>query len=136
MGATSGGVLDMPDLTSRRAEEVVRDHLWQSSHGSIDQDLRRNYSEKLVLLTGRGTFRGHEGLRQLNASLNRELPGARFDYRTLLAEGEIAFVEWTARTEDARVTDGADSYLVRDGRIIAQTIHYTVRRRGDGEAAP
>lgn len=25
--------------------------------------------------------------------------------------------------------DGADSYLVRDGKIVAQTVHYTVKRR-------
>ena len=30
--------------------------------------------------------------------------------------------------------DGADSYVVRDGRIAAQTIHYRVER--DGPSAP
>lgn len=29
---------------------------------------------------------------------------------------------------DAEVQDGADSYVIRGGRIVAQTIHYTVRR--------
>jgi hypothetical protein len=27
------------------------------------------------------------------------------------------------------VTDGADSYLIEDGRIVAQTIHYTVQQK-------
>jgi hypothetical protein len=136
VGAAAGRVLDMPGVSARSAEEVIGDHLSQSRHGSIDEDLRRNYSESVVLLTGHGTFRGHDGLRQLNDRLNRELPGARFDYRTLLVEGEVGFVEWTARTVDARVTDGADSYVVRGGRIAAQTIHYTVRRREDRAAVP
>jgi hypothetical protein len=45
----------------------------------------------------------------------------------VMAEGEMGFLEWTAEAENgARVTDGADSYLIRDGRIRAMTIHYTV----------
>lgn len=27
-------------------------------------------------------------------------------------------------SDKVKVEDGADSYLIRDGRIIAQTIHY------------
>jgi len=41
--------------------------------------------------------------------------------------GEIALLEWTASTPSgARVQDGADSFVIRGGRIQAQTIHYTV----------
>lgn len=38
----------------------------------------------------------------------------------------MAFLEWSAMSPHAKVTDGADSYLIRNGRIIVQTIHYTV----------
>ena len=34
--------------------------------------------------------------------------------------------EWTADGPTARVRDGADSFVIRDGRIVVQTIHYTV----------
>jgi len=44
----------------------------------------------------------------------------------MLVEGELGFLEWSARGSGAEVEDGADSYLIRDGRIVAQTIHYTV----------
>lgn len=40
MGATAGGVLDVPDLSSRSAEAVIRDHLSQGRDGSIDEDGR------------------------------------------------------------------------------------------------
>lgn len=40
---------------------------------------------------------------------------------------DVGFLEWTARAADgSRVEDGADSFVIRDGRIRAQTIHYTV----------
>ncbi len=58
--------------------------------------------------------------------LERELPGGSFEYVTRLVDGDVGFLEWTARSAHARVCDSADSYVVRDGRIVAQTIHYTV----------
>ena len=92
----------------------------------IEEDLLRNYAEEVPLLTGKDRFHGHEGLRRLNAMLFRELPGAQFEYRTLLVEGEVGFLEWSARTEDARIADGADSYVARGGQIVAQILHYRI----------
>ncbi len=111
---------------SRSAREVFEDHLRDGKEGSVEEDLARNYAQDVVLLTGRGVYRGHDGLRELNRLLQEELPGATYEYRTKLVEGEVAFLEWEARSEHARVEDGVDSYVVRDGRIIAQTVHYTV----------
>ncbi|MAC63653.1 MAG: SnoaL-like polyketide cyclase, partial [Flavobacteriaceae bacterium] len=30
--------------------------------------------------------------------------------------------------DSSQIDDGADSYIVREGLIIAQTIHYTIRK--------
>lgn len=111
----------------RSAVEVLDDHLSESQTGSIEDDLARNDAQDLVVLTGRGVYRGHDGLKELAQLLEQELPHATFEYRTRLIEGEMGFLEWTARAAGAVVDDGADSYLIRDGRILAQTIHYTVK---------
>ncbi len=39
--------------------------------------------------------------------LREEMPGATFEHTTQLVEGEAAFLEWIARSESVRVTDGA-----------------------------
>ncbi|MEK8088368.1 nuclear transport factor 2 family protein [Thermithiobacillus plumbiphilus] len=111
----------------RTTQEVFEDHLWQSNHGSVEEDFARNYADDVVLLTGEGIYRGLEGLRYLTNVLMQALPGACFDYYTRLVAGEMAFLEWGTQTEKSQVKDGADSYLIRNGRIIAQTIHYTVQ---------
>ena len=111
---------------ARTAEQVLDDHLRESQEGSIDEDLARNYAEDVVILSRRGVHRGHDGLKHLNQLLMEELPGASFESRLRLVEGEVGFLEWAARADGARVRGGADSYLIRDGKIIAQTIHYTV----------
>ena len=116
-------------MTKKRPPaEVLDDHLRESLLGSIEADVTKNYARDVIVLTSRGVYRGHDGLRELADLLRIELPNAKFSYGTRLVEGEVGFLEWTARSENAEVQDGADSYLIRDGRIVAQTIHYTVKR--------
>jgi hypothetical protein len=116
----------------RTAREVFEDHLRCRRCHAVEEDLARNYAEDVVLLTGQGVFRGHDGVRRAAAILWGQLPCAAYEYRTTLLEGEVAFLEWTACCESARVDDGADSFVIRDGRIIVQTIHYTAIPRQAG----
>jgi hypothetical protein len=111
---------------SRTAREVFEDHLHIGTEGTVEEDIERNYAGTVVILSGDGVRHGHAGLREQARKLQRELPNCAFRYGTQLVEGEVAFLEWTAEADGARVSDGADSYLIRDGQIIAQTIHYIV----------
>jgi hypothetical protein len=95
----------MRQAQSRSAEEVLEEHLRGANEGSVDADLKKNFSEDLVVLTGRGVFRGHEGMRKLNRILQEELPKGSYTYRTKLVVGEMAFLEWTAESEQAVVED-------------------------------
>ena len=116
-----------PSIAARTAREVLDDHLRLANAWDFETDLARNFSEDIVLLTGYGIFRGIAGVREKVRLLGEHLPGGRWTYLNVMAEGEMGFLEWTAEAENgARVVDGADSYLIRDGRIRAMTIHYTV----------
>ena len=96
----------------------------------LEEDLRRNVAANIFILINRGVFRGHDGVRQLAWMLAEELPEHRkFQYTHVAAEGRIAFLEWTYEDDQAQVPDGADSYLIEDGKIVAQTIHYTVQTK-------
>jgi hypothetical protein len=97
--------------------------------GDVGTDLERNVDEDIVVLTGFGTFRGRDQVRTLAELLEAQLPGASFEYTTTLVHGEMAFLEWTASGPTARVRDGVDSFVIRDGRIVVQTIHYTVENQ-------
>jgi hypothetical protein len=128
----------MEDLSTRPAQEVLDDHLnlterfgaeenWQRI---VEEDIRRNVSEDMVILISRGTFRGHEGVRELARMLGEELPEHHaFEYTYRAVEGRMAFLEWAYEDDNVRVRDGADSYLIEDGKIVAQTIHYTVEQK-------
>lgn len=109
----------------RTTSDVFDDHLRLRNEGDLETDLTRNYSPDVVLLTGIGVFRGHDGVRASADILRGYARGTHYDYRVRLVEGEIAYLEWRADSAHARIDDGADSFLIRDGRIQIQTIHYT-----------
>jgi len=127
----------MEDLKNRSAREVLDDHLniandWTDTPFDqvLDEDLRRNVSEDIVLLINRGTFKGHDGVRQLAQMLSEELPEHNsFDYTYIAAEGKVGLLEWTYQDSTVEVRDGVDSYVIEEGKIVAQTIHYTLEQR-------
>ena len=116
----------MKPAAPRTAREILTSHLDLRRNGELEKDLEENYSPDLVILTGFGIFYGHEGMRLTAAILNEQLPDARFTYKEVVVDGEMGLLEWSGESDKTQVQDGADSYLVRDGRIVAQTIHYTV----------
>ncbi len=114
------------ELRRRPAAEVFEDHLRLAGEHRFEEDIERNVSPEIVVLERRGIFRGREGAKELARLLEQELPRAPYVYTNRLVEGRVAFLEWTAEAEHACVRDGADSFLIENGWIVAQTIHYTV----------
>lgn len=112
---------------NKSTRETFEDHLARADRGDVEGDLAENFAPDCVLLTTYGRFDGHAGVRAAARLLAQQVPDAKYHYRQRSVEGEIAFLEWTAEGRNAEVRDGADSYLVRDGRIQVMTIHYTVQ---------
>lgn len=69
--------------------------------------------------------RGHDGVRTMARRMNDLAPDASFDYYDLQVVGHLEFLGWSGTgTDGTRLGDGADSYTIRDGKIVAQTIHF------------
>ncbi|MCL4301181.1 MAG: nuclear transport factor 2 family protein [Anaerolineae bacterium] len=97
-----------------------------------EEDIALNFAPDVVLLTCTGIYRGHEGIRQSAEILRKHFPRGTYNYRNKLVEGEVAFLEWTGQSPHGQVKDGTDSFVIRNGRIVARTIHYSVKP-DDGE---
>jgi len=116
------------DLRNRSAREVFEDHLRTAKEWAFEEDIKRNFSEDCVVLIRDGVYWAHDSLIELANRLREEMPAATFEYTTQRMEGDAAFLEWMTRFESVKVTDGADSFFIRDGLVVAQTIHYTVEQ--------
>lgn len=111
--------------------EVMSRHL-ELSRSHSERDFLECYREDSFLIMSDGVRRGLEGIRACYRRLNRELPNARFTYKVVVIEHDVGFLEWSADSDTHVVEDGADSYVIRDGYIRAQTIHYTLVPKNRG----
>jgi aerobic-type carbon monoxide dehydrogenase small subunit (CoxS/CutS family) len=112
-------------------QEVLKRHL-ELARSHSEQDFLECYRENSFVVMRTGVQRGIEGIRACYRQLNRELPNACYIYNRILVEEDVAFVEWSANSDAHAVMDGIDSYVIQDGYIRAQTIHYTLRPKGKG----
>jgi hypothetical protein len=114
---------------SRSTSDVFRNHLQLREEGKLDEDLELNYSETVVLIHEHGTVSGRDGVRELRERLRKQLPGGTCQYLTQRVEGEYAFLLWRASSAIARIDYGVDTFVIRDGRIVMQTVHYHLQRQ-------
>ena len=63
------------------------------------------------------------------AVLESQIPEANFLYTTKTVYNEIAFLEWQAEAADSYIDDGVDTFIINNGKIVIQTMHYTVKDR-------
>ncbi|QTG79432.1 nuclear transport factor 2 family protein [Arthrobacter crystallopoietes] len=112
----------------RTIQEVLNSHLHHRTVGDLEGDLRENYADDVVLLSAEGVHRGHDGVRHLADILQSYIQDGSYQFHKLLTDGEIGMLVWTGSTDELKIHDGVDSFVVRDGRITAQTIHYSTRR--------
>lgn len=118
---------DRAELAVRDARKVLEDHLDRRDEGDLEADLARNYHPDVLLLSAEGVNRGHDGVRALAAVLDRYIPRGQYSYRRLLTDGEIGMLEWSGHFYDGEEAthDGVDSFVIQDGLIVAQTIHFS-----------
>ena len=111
----------------RSTIEVLDDHLERRERGDIEGDLEHNFAHDVVLLCEHGVLRGRDAVRTSAKALADQLPEACFEFRFKVIDGEHALLHWSARSANARVDLGVDTFVIRDGRIVLQTISYQLK---------
>lgn len=109
---------------SRSTKEVFEDHLQLRIYGDLEADLSRNYSDTVVLLTENSNLRGHDALRLSAGRLADQLPNGKFEFLSKQVSGPYALLIWQADSDRFKVIGGADTFLIEDGKIQMQSIHY------------
>jgi hypothetical protein len=112
------------DLSKRTPQEVFEHHGQALGAEDLDATLL-DYAENACLITPSAVMRGKDAIREFFVGLFQALPKAQWGVKTVYADN-VLFLEWTADSARASVSDGADTFIFQDGLIQYQTVHGTV----------
>ena len=103
-------------------KDVVDNHLKCFGAGDLEGILA-DYAPGAVLFTQDGPLRGAAAMRPLFQAMITEFqePGAAFRMTRQSIEGDCAYLLWTAETADNVYEIATDTFVVRDGKIVAQS---------------
>lgn len=116
-------------MATKSTSEVIDSHLKNRENGELEKDIHENISKDVIILSTYGTFKGHEGVRRSSAKLKELVGDVQYSYDKILIEGDYAYLEWSVESQHISVHDGADSFVVKEGKIVFQTAHYTVTKK-------
>jgi hypothetical protein len=103
-------------------QAVLNHHL--QCFGTNDlEGILSDYTVDSVVLTPEGAIRGLSAIRSFFTAALAEFgqPGTTFALKTVLIEGDCAFIVWDAETVNNRFDSATDTFVIRDGRIAVQT---------------
>src|SRR4051812_15290102 len=114
-----------------RTKDIIDHHL--SAFAARDlKGVLSDYAPGAVFFTQNGVLKGVEAIRPLFQAMIAEFskPGATFSMKVQFVEGDYAYILWTAETADNVYELGTDTFIVREGRIVAQSFTGKTTRKG------
>ncbi len=105
-------------------KQVVDHHLTAFLAGDLEETIK-DYTDTSVFISPNGIARGRDEIRTVYTRLFGGMfaPGTyEFTKDMEHVEGEVAYVLWHADCATARVVLATDTFVIRDGAIVTQTV--------------
>jgi ketosteroid isomerase-like protein len=109
---------------SEQTEQTLRHHLQAFGAGDVEA-IMADYTEDAVLISPDGTLRGHAQIRALFEQMFATMfppDSTALNLVKQVVEGDIAYILWSARSAHYQAPWGTDTFVMRDGKIVAQTL--------------
>ena len=103
-------------------KDVLDRHLKCFGEGDL-KGILSDYAPGAVLFTSDGPLKGADAIRPLFQALIAEFgkPGSAFNMKQRFVEGDYGYILWDAQTPDNVYEIATDTFVVRDGKIVAQS---------------
>jgi ketosteroid isomerase-like protein len=103
-------------------QDVLYHHLKYFGEGDLEGILS-DYAPDAVMFTPDGPLKGVDAIRPVFQALIAEFgkPGAVFKMKKESVEHDFGYILWKAETADNLYELGTDTFVVRDGKIVAQS---------------
>jgi ketosteroid isomerase-like protein len=111
-------------------KDVLDHHLKCFGEGDL-KGILSDYAPGAVLFTPDGALKG-DAIRPLFEAIFAEFgkPGAAFKMKQQFVDGDYAYILWTAETADNVYEVGTDTFVVRNGKIVAQSFAGKITPKG------
>src|SRR5215475_902873 len=106
----------------KSTKEILENHQKALKRGEI-YEVMSDYAPGAVLFTKDGMLKGSDAIRHLFETFIAEFakPGTTLNRKQALVDGDYAYVVWTAETTDNVYEMATDTFVVMDGKIVAQS---------------
>jgi ketosteroid isomerase-like protein len=103
-------------------KDVVDRHLEFFGKGDL-KGILSDYAPGAILFTLEGSLRGADEIKPFFEAMIAEFgkPDSAFSMKQQSVEGDYAYILWNAETADNVYELGTDTFVVRDGKIVAQS---------------
>ena len=110
--------------------EVLDRHLKSFADRDLEGVLA-DYSPNAVLFVPTGMLKGPNEIKPLFETLISEFakPGSSFTMQQRCIEGDHAYILWTAETADNWYEFASDTFVVRHGKIVAQSFAAKIKSK-------
>src|SRR4051795_5047754 len=115
----------MEAVTSRTPQQVFQHHAEVLVAGDLE-GIVSDYADDAVFITPAGALHGKDGVREGFTKLLSDVPNAEWAVPTQIYEGDVLFIDWSAKAANSRVEYWIDTFVFRDGEITVQTVRYTL----------
>jgi ketosteroid isomerase-like protein len=122
---------DTEDQEMSSTKDVLDHHLKSFGEGDLNGILS-DYAPMAILFTPDGPLEGVDAIRPLFKGLLAEFakPGSSFKLKHQSTKGAYAYILWTAETADNSYDLATDTFVVQDGKIVAQSFAAKILPKG------
>ena len=115
--------------------DVLDHHLKAIEQGDVNGVLS-DYAPDAVLFRSDGVFKGVDAIRPVFEKFVAEFqkPGTTTTTKQRLVAGDYAYMVWTAKTADNVYELATDTFVVREGKIVAQSFTAKTRARSGSQS--
>ena len=110
--------------------DVLDRHLKSFAEHDVDGVLA-DYSSDAVLFVPTGALKGRDAIKSLFEALVPEFakPGSSFTMQHRTIDGDHAYIIWSAETADNSYEFATDTFVVRNGKIVAQSFAAKIKSK-------
>ena len=114
-----------------QTEAIVQHHIEAYGKGDLD-GVVSDFREDAVILYENRRIAGREAIRAFYADFMKNAlpPATPVELKALQVDGDTAYMVWSAETDALSIKLASDTFVMKDGKILKQTLASYVEPRG------